>query len=191
MIIRRLVLSYRVCTVWYTFGPARPVKRRVVDVLHLTKVLHRMVDVLHLAEVLHLAVDVVALRRNVLQPDRLPTCLSPDHSANYDVSDSHYSRRRSLWTSGHFPQLGEYAYAALTVQSSVPTTFQEAMKLPDAELWNAAFNKEIKSLQDLTVFKLVPRSAVPPGHRIYKSKPVTKPKPDNTRKARLVAQGWN
>ena len=58
--------------------------------------------------------------------------------------------------------------------------------MPDDELLKAAFNKEIKSLQDLKVFQLVPRSKVLPGHRIYKSKWVTKLKPDNTRKARLV-----
>ena len=60
--------------------------------------------------------------------------------------------------------------------------------MPDAELWYAAFNKEIKCWQDLKVFKLVPRSTVPPGQRNYKSKWVTKIKPDNTLKARLVAQ---
>ena len=36
---------------------------------------------------LHLAVDVVVLRRKVMQPDRLPTRLTPGPSPNYDVSD--------------------------------------------------------------------------------------------------------
>ena len=57
----------------------------------------------------------------------------------------------------------------MTVQLNVPRTFQEAMKTIDGELWSAAFNKEIKRLQDFKVFKLVPRTTVPPGHRIYKS----------------------
>ena len=45
----------------------------------------------------------------------------------------------------------------MTVQPSVPRTFQEGTDMPDAELWNAAFNKKTKCLQDLQVFKLVPR----------------------------------
>ena len=64
------------------------------------------------------------------------------------------------------------------------------MKLPDAELWRAAAKKEMDSLEDLKVYKLVPRSTVPPGTRAYNSRWVFKVKADNTHKARLVGGGW-
>ena len=69
-----------------------------------------------------------------------------------------------------FPQFTGYAYAAMSVQLNVPRTFHGAMMFPEAELWNATFNMEIKCAQDLEVFKLAPRSTVPPGQKIYKSK---------------------
>ena len=84
----------------------------------------------------------------------------------------------------------EYAYSVKITQPNVPGTFQEAMKLPDAELWRAAAKKELYSLEDLQVHKLVPRSTVPPGTRVYKSRWVFKAKADNTHKARLVVGGW-
>ena len=65
------------------------------------------------------------------------------------------------------------------------------MKLPEAELWKEAAQKEIKSLQDLKVYTLVPISNVPKGQNVIGSKWVFKMKTDNTYKARLVAQGWN
>ena len=65
------------------------------------------------------------------------------------------------------------------------------MKLPEAELWMKAAQKEIKSLQDLKVYTLVPISNVPKGKNVIGSKWVFKVKTDNTYKARLVAQGWN
>ena len=51
----------------------------------------------------------------------------------------------------------EYAYAVKTTQPIVPRNFQEAMKMSDADFWREAAEKEIKSLQDLNVYKLVPR----------------------------------
>ena len=64
------------------------------------------------------------------------------------------------------------------------------MKLPDAELWRAAAEEEMDSLEDLQVYKLVPRSTFPPGTRVYKSRWVFKVKADNTHKARLVVGSW-
>ena len=64
------------------------------------------------------------------------------------------------------------------------------MKLPAAELWKEAAQKEVKSLQDLKVYTLVPESNVP-GQNVIGSKWVFKVKTDNTYKARLVAQDWN
>ena len=63
--------------------------------------------------------------------------------------------------------------------------------MSDADLWREAAEKEIKSLQDLNVYKLVPRSTVPPGQKVIGTKWVFKVKANQTYKARLVAQGWN
>ena len=73
----------------------------------------------------------------------------------------------------------------------MPGTFQEAVKLPDAELRRAAAKKEMDSLEDLQVYKLIPRSTVHPGTRVYKSRWVLKVKADNIHKARLVVGGWD
>ena len=65
------------------------------------------------------------------------------------------------------------------------------MKLPEADLWKEEAQKEIKSLQGLKVYTLVPKSNVPKEQNVIGSKWVFKVKTDNTYKARLVAQGWN
>ena len=97
-------------------------------------------------------------------------------------------------------RFAEFAYAASNTQLhshsppgtvTVPESYQQAMKLPEAELWKEAAQKEIKSLQDLKVYTLVPISNVPNGQNVIGSKWVFKLKTDNTYKARLVAQGWN
>ena len=64
----------------------------------------------------------------------------------------------------------EYAYSVKITQPNVPETFQKAMKLLDSELWRAAAKKEMDSLEDLQVYKLVPRCTVPPGTRVYISR---------------------
>ena len=51
--------------------------------------------------------------------------------------------------------------------------------------------KNLKSLQDLNVYKLVPKSDVPEGQNVIGSTWVFKLKADNKFKARIVAQGWN
>lgn len=84
----------------------------------------------------------------------------------------------------------ENAYNVKITQPSVPRTFQEAMELPDSELWRATANKEMASLEDLQVCNLLPRSTVLPGTRIYKSRWAFKVKADSTHKARLVVGGW-
>ena len=85
----------------------------------------------------------------------------------------------------------EYAYAVGAVQPDVPRTIQEARASPDAAKCNAAAEREMKSLNDGKVYKLVPRSAVPPGRKRIKSKWVFKRKADGSFKGRAVAQGWN
>eukprot|EP00903_Cladosiphon_okamuranus_P015299 g14134.t1 len=83
----------------------------------------------------------------------------------------------------------EYTHAVGGVQPDVPRTIQEAWASPDAAKWQAAAEREMKSLSDRKVYKLVPRSAVPPGSKIIKSKWVFKRKTDGTFKGRVVAQG--
>ena len=66
----------------------------------------------------------------------------------------------------------EYAYVANNAQMhsclegekvrTIPNTFKEAMKLPEAKMRKAESDKEMKCLQDLKVYTLVPRSKVPP-----------------------------
>ncbi|CAN0248435.1 unnamed protein product, partial [Ectocarpus sp. 12 AP-2014] len=53
---------------------------------------------------------------------------------------------------------------------TIPNTFKEAMELPETKIWKAATDKEMKSLQDLKVYKLVPRTDVPAGHKVIGSK---------------------
>ena len=65
------------------------------------------------------------------------------------------------------------------------------MRLPEAKMWKASSDDEMKSLQDLKVYTLVSRSDVPPGQKVIGSKWVYTVKADNTHKARLVAKGWN
>lgn len=85
----------------------------------------------------------------------------------------------------------EYAYATGTSQPGVPRTIKEARAMPDAGMWNAAAEREMASLKERNVFKLVPRSSVPPGRKRINSKWVFKRKADGTYKGRVVAQGWN
>ncbi|CAB1113015.1 unnamed protein product [Ectocarpus sp. CCAP 1310/34] len=85
----------------------------------------------------------------------------------------------------------EYAYTVGGEQPDVPRTIQEARASPDTTKWNAAAEREMKSLSDRKVYKLVPRSAVPPERKRIKSKWVFKRKADGTFKGRVVAQGWN
>ena len=111
-------------------------------------------------------------------------------------------RRLAFYTKGEFTEIAykddcnpvsfvEYAYAMKTTQPTVPRIFQEAMKISDVDLWREAAEKEIKSLQDLNVYKLVPRSTVPPGQKVIGTNWVFKVKAKQVYKARLVVQGWN
>ena len=74
----------------------------------------------------------------------------------------------------------EYAYDANNTQihsrserekvKTIPNTFKEAIRLPEANMWEAASDREMKSLLDLKVYTLVPRSEVPPGQEVIGSK---------------------
>ena len=65
------------------------------------------------------------------------------------------------------------------------------MRLPEAHLSKAAMEKELKGLQDLNVYRLVPKSDVPEGQNVIGSKWVFKLKADSKFKAKIFAQGWN
>ena len=95
----------------------------------------------------------------------------------------------------------EYAYVAKNTQihsrsegekvKTIPNTFKGAIRLPEARMWKAASDKEMKSLQNLKVYTLVPFSEILLRQEVIGSKWVYKMKGDNTHKARLVAKGWN
>jgi hypothetical protein len=74
-------------------------------------------------------------------------------------------------------------------------TWAEALASPDREYWIAGGRDELKSLEDLQVFILVPRSEVPRGQRPLKGKLVCKRKRDDEGnivryKVRYVAKGY-
>ena len=63
--------------------------------------------------------------------------------------------------------------------------------MSEADPWREAADNEIKSLQDLNVYKLVPQSTVPTGQKVIGTEWGFKVKANHTHKARLVAQGSN
>ena len=79
---------------------------------------------------------------------------------------------------------------------SDPVTYAEAMNSDHATEWTQAMRDEFDSLRDLGVYKLVPRSTVPPGRKIMKGRPVFKLKRDQNGdparfKARYVCRGYS
>ena len=74
-------------------------------------------------------------------------------------------------------------------------TWSQAMASDEREYWIAGGREELKSLEDLKVFVLVPRTDVPHGQRPLKGKLVCKRKRDDTGKVvrykvRYVAKGF-
>ena len=74
-------------------------------------------------------------------------------------------------------------------------TWAEAMASPEREFWIAGTCEELKSLEDLQVFVLVPQSSVPKGCRPLKGKLVCKCKRNDTGKVtrykvRYIAKGF-
>ena len=78
-----------------------------------------------------------------------------------------------------------------TTQPNVPRTVKEARATPEAAQWNAAAERDIASLKNRQVYKLVLRSAVPAGRKRINLTWVFKRKADGSFKVRVVAQGWN
>lgn len=59
-----------------------------------------------------------------------------------------------------------------------PKTWKEAKNSVDEKRWREGYEEELKSLQEMGVYKLVPRKHVPQGKKIHKGKPVFKIKCD-------------
>ena len=76
-----------------------------------------------------------------------------------------------------------------------PRSWKEAKASVDAKRWEEGYRDELKSLKEMGVYKLIPRSDVPQGHKIRKGMPVFRIKRDETGKAirwkvRLVFKGF-
>jgi len=74
-------------------------------------------------------------------------------------------------------------------------SWSKALASPEREYWVAGAREELKSLADLNVFALVPRSDLPRGHRPLKGKLVCKRKRDDAGniaryKVRYIAKGF-
>lgn len=103
------------------------------------------------------------------------------------------------------PDLDQILAAILTSPSDIsplpitiedkPRTWEEAKRGPDAEKWESRYKDELKSLKEMGVYKLIPRSQVPQGYKVRKGQPVFKIKCDEHRnpvryKVRLVFKGY-
>ena len=53
-----------------------------------------------------------------------------------------------------------------------PRTWKEAQASPEVKEWKNGYLDELKSLKDMGIYKLVPRSSVPAGTKIQKGCPV-------------------
>jgi hypothetical protein len=76
-----------------------------------------------------------------------------------------------------------------------PRTWKEAQASPEVEEWTKGYLDELKSLKDMGVYKLVPRSSVPTGTKIRKGRPIFSRKRDENgnvvrHKVRLVFKGF-
>lgn len=76
-----------------------------------------------------------------------------------------------------------------------PPSLRAALTSPDGDAWDAGIRDELKSLLDMGVYKLVPRSTVPIGRKVLRSKWVFRLKRDEfgrpvRHKARLVVKGF-
>ena len=71
----------------------------------------------------------------------------------------------------------------------------EALASPDKEKWLEGVHAELRSLEDMQVFQLIPHSAVPPGRKVLRGKFVCRVKRDHLghpihHKVRWVAKGF-
>ncbi|KAG5724824.1 hypothetical protein E4T56_gene12595 [Termitomyces sp. T112] len=76
-----------------------------------------------------------------------------------------------------------------------PRTWEEAKRGPDAEKWEEGYREEMKSLKEMGVYQLIPRSEVPKGQKVRKGRPIFKIKKDKhgnpvRYKVQLVFKGY-
>jgi Reverse transcriptase (RNA-dependent DNA polymerase)/GAG-pre-integrase domain/Integrase core domain len=84
------------------------------------------------------------------------------------------------------PDTRDLAVALLT-EDGDPSSFEEAMKSPDRDMWIAAMNSEMNSLLSTKSWRLV---NLPKGAKVVECRWVFKKKQDGVYKARLVAKGY-
>lgn len=116
-----------------------------------------------------------------------------------DISDYQLTRdrqRRSVRPSTRYSSTGfvGFAFNCFTENfSNEPTTYNQAVKSKDIEMWLEAMKSEMNSLHLNKTWKLVERSAkqkIIDCKWIYKLKPGIKPTDKPKYKARLVAKGF-
>ena len=76
-------------------------------------------------------------------------------------------------------------------EEKIPSTFKEAMGLPQAACLKASSDREAASLEKHGVYESIPITSVPTGQRVIGTWWVNKIKADGTYKNRLVIQGWS
>ena len=60
----------------------------------------------------------------------------------------------------------ELASPLINTRNPDEPTFREAMNSPDADKWTLGIQDELKSLKEMGVYRLIPRSDVPTGRKI-------------------------
>ena len=63
-----------------------------------------------------------------------------------------------------------------------PRTWKEAKASANAKHWEEGYHNELKSLKDMGVYKLIPRTDIPQGHKVRKGMPVFRIKHNETGK---------
>ena len=96
--------------------------------------------------------------------------------------------------------LAAFGYAMFSASKvvddiSIPTTHNEALSGPQAPLWQAAIDRELKSIESFNTWEPVDRDKVPPDSTLMRLKWVFDLKRDQLgniikHKARLVCQGF-
>ncbi|KAL7277842.1 hypothetical protein ACG7TL_008787 [Trametes sanguinea] len=120
------------------------------------------------------------------------------NSAHVQAAQASAAAARSDLVSARSSPLDVALAASLQLDSAYdgdPPTYAAAMASPFASQWHAALLEEFRFIRDLGVYRLVPRSAVPPGRRIMHGKPVFRLKHDELGrpvrfKARWVCKGY-
>lgn len=108
-----------------------------------------------------------------------------------DIGENPNQASEILAALSDFPDLNP---ATMDFQDE-PRTWDEAVNSTDSEKWRKGYREELDSLKEMGVYKLIPRSEVPQGHKVRKGRPVFKIKRDETGKAvrwkvRLVFKGF-